>query len=227
VEVNLVSKEKNMFESFTKGNKKSEKLAELPGLEAAGTASTVTVENAANTAAPAAETPVPAAKPAKVAVPQAAISPEVAGYINTALTAGIREAMQALLPALQEMGLTERKLKILSGRDPEKEQAFKDRLLRERADWQRAEGERMANIARLQASCTHRDDNERSVFCVIHNFPDRNVRFVCPRCALMVEPKRWVIDSPEPITGRERSHIEPEHPLYRELLKGAANQQKL
>lgn len=167
----------------------------------------------------------------KLHVPAAAIDPAVMGYLNSAISVAVTESIKGLMPALLEIGkssrLSERELKILAGKNPEQEQAFADRLKRERADWQRSEKEKNDNLARTQANCRHLDGNGKENWHVISNYPDRQKRFLCPACSMMVEPRRWSILSPEPITGKERSELLSAHPLYESVLRWASQSGKL
>jgi hypothetical protein len=167
----------------------------------------------------------------KLHLPAAAISPEVMGYLNSSISIAVAEAIKGLMPALVEIGkaskLSREDLVVLSGRDPEAEKTFKDRLLRERVEWQKSEKDKTDNIAKLQANCRHVDQNGKENWHVISNYPDRQKRLLCPTCSIMLEPRHWEILSPEPITGKERSQLVDAHPLYQSALKWAAQAGKL
>lgn len=171
----------------------------------------------------------------KISTPVAMLDPAAIGFVNQMVSAAVAEAVaeavKGMAPMMLEISkasrLTRDELVTLSGRDIEKEKAFADRLLRERTEWKNQEADKVANLKKIQEACRHRDANEKYSIGIIHNYPDRQPRAICVVCHKEFSPRHFVIDAPEPISGKERYHLEPESPEYSEIMKWAAAQGKL
>lgn len=195
-------------------------------------AATATVTEAQKTLASELKTEL---KTQKIPTPVSMLDPATIGFVNQMVSAAVAEAVaeavKGMAPMMLEISkasrLTRDELVTLSGRDVEKEKAFADRLLRERTEWKNQEADKVANLKKIQEACRHRDANERYSIGIIHNYPDRQPRAICVVCHKEFSPRHFVIDAPEPISGKERYHLEPESPEYSEIMKWAAAQGKL
>lgn len=154
-----------------------------------------------------------------------AFTAEQLAMLNTILSQGIKEAMQAIAPVLRDVALTPDKIRLMEEErrklTPEQQQAA-DRSKRER---ERDREQMMADAQRAQAikdSCPHQDDKGMEALCLVHNYPDRQPRGICPKCHSIIEPKHWEIDAPDPQTGKTRPVLKDASPNYHRVLAIAA-----
>lgn len=160
----------------------------------------------------------------KIPQPTELISPAAQGFINAAIASAVKEAISgvfaSLKPTLEAVSLTPEKLGAAlreANRPFDTPEKIAARLREERESLKSKEDEaenRRATAAR-QASCPHTDKNGRTAICLIHNFPDRQARGICPLCHLIVTPKCWAVGTaishPE---RRDHAFLQEEHPLY-------------
>jgi len=176
-------------------------------------------------AAPVAEPEPAAAKPSKLKTPAELMTPEAQAYTNQLVTNAVKEIFAQMAPLLQSIALTPEKLaeaEKLRRAPTAEELAKKAREKREKKLMMEEAAENRANQERHQAACTHRDENERWAVQVVHNFPDRQPRFLCPKCQSFFEPRRWVVGAPDAENPRGRAYIADEHPQYQMLMQGLA-----
>ncbi|HXA78724.1 MAG TPA: hypothetical protein VNV41_16435 [Candidatus Acidoferrales bacterium] len=145
------------------------------------------------------------------------LSPELMAAMNAQTSAAVAEAVKGifagLAPVLKDLQMTPEKLAALKA--PYVDPAVVARELRETANSKAQEDEIRKMTKARQASCLHIDKNGKTAICLIHNFPDRQPRGICPLCHDIIHPRQWVIDAPDPKTGKAQSHIEPAHKDYR------------
>jgi hypothetical protein len=170
----------------------------------------------------------------KVKTPSDLLNPEAQGHVNVAMSSAISEAVSAsvaeavkgifasLAPVLKDMQLTPEKLNAL--KQPYVDPETVARNLREAKQTRAQDAENRKNLELKKASCPHKDQNMRESICLVHNYPDRQVRGVCVICHDMIEPRRWVIEAPDKTTGESKAHIEPAHKDYQRVLHLAAQQ---
>jgi hypothetical protein len=149
--------------------------------------------------------------------PAELLTPAAQAYVNMQTAAAVREAIAGLVPVLKELQLTPEKLNAL--KQPYQDPAIAARELRETKNSKRQEEEIRQQTAARQANCLHQDKNGKTALCLVHNFPDRQPRGVCPLCHDIINPKEWVIDSPDPVTGESKAHIREAHKDYRTVLQ--------
>ena len=165
-------------------------------------------------------------KPSKVKTPYELMSPEAQAYTSQLVTNAVKEIFASMGPLLQSIALTPEKLaaaEALRRAPTEDEKAKKLREKREKKLMMDEQAENRANLARHQAACTHRDENERWAVQAVHNFPDRQPRFLCPKCQSFFEPRRWCIAAPDAENPRGRAYIADEHKQYKEVMQGLAS----
>jgi hypothetical protein len=170
----------------------------------------------------------------KVSTPSDLLSPEAQGHQNVAMSAAISEAVsqavassvktifEGLAPVLKDLQLTPEKLNEL--KRPYLDPETVARNLREAKQTRAQDAENRKNNALLRANCPHLDGNKRDSISVIHNYPDHQVRGVCHVCMDLIEPRRWVIDAPDKVTGESKAHIEPAHKDYPRVIFLASQQ---
>ena len=153
-----------------------------------------------------------------------ALSPEQMAMVNSATQAAVQEAIKSvfasLTPVLQDMALTPEKIRAANTPLPDpKKAALELRELRESLKSKEDE----AQIARItkarREACPHLDKNGRSSVCLVHNQPDHAPRGICVTCHDWIHPREWVIDAPDPITGKQNAHIREAHPHYKIVLQ--------
>jgi hypothetical protein len=156
----------------------------------------------------------------KVPTPVALLNPEAQGSINAMVSAAVREAVasvfQGLTPVLKEMALTPEKIR--EANKPYEDPLKIARELRETQNSKAQEEEIRRLTAERQRNCMHMDKNGKTALCLIHNFPDRQPRGICPLCHDIVHPKMWVIDAPDSKTGKSNARIVEAHRDYRQVL---------
>jgi hypothetical protein len=160
----------------------------------------------------------------KIGLPEALSTPSAQGYVNQLVSAAVSEAVKSIFselgPILRDSALTPEKLDLLRTPKQTPEQVAKE--LREKRESRKSREDeaelKRATLARQEA-CLHKYPNETDAINLVHNYVDRQARGICHICGKMIEPRRWVIDSPDPNTGTERCHIEEADKDYRRVLQ--------
>lgn len=152
----------------------------------------------------------------------AALSPEILAMINSATSAVVKETLASVIkdivaPLLKETALTPERLAALKA--PYVDEKLADRERRESAQTREQEAENIKMRAQMQASCLHIDKNGKSAICLIHNYPDRQPRGICPLCQDIIHPREWVIGAPDPKTGKTTPFLRAAHKNYPTVLQ--------
>jgi hypothetical protein len=147
----------------------------------------------------------------------AALSPEQLALVNSSTSAVIKEMMATMIrdivaPLLKETALTPEKLAILKSTYVDSKLAARE--LRESAQTREQEAENIRLREQMRANCLHTDKNGKSAICLIHNYPDRQPRGICPLCQDIINPREWVIGAPDPKTGKTTPFLRPAHKNY-------------
>lgn len=126
----------------------------------------------------------------------------------------IKDLMATFLLAAEKMSLTPEKLR--EALKPYEDPAVLAREKRERAANRAQFLEGLEITKQRQASCPHKDKNERWALSLVHNFPDRSARATCPLCEIWIYPAHWVIPGAgfDGGNGLGQPYVVPEHPLY-------------
>jgi hypothetical protein len=175
-----------------------------------------------NITAPAAATETP------LAVPPELLSPQAAAYVNTLVSRAVQEALAAAMKAnAPTTGLTSEGLvaalteaERLRRVPTETEVAKLKRQQREKRQMHEEQELNRRNLALVQENCGHRYPSNALAVAIINNFHDRNPRFVCLKCHLLIEPRRWSVGefpSEEHPKGHDR--IVDAHPLWASMAK--------
>ena len=150
-------------------------------------------------------------------VPVAAINPEIQAYMNASIGAAIKEAVagvfQSLGPILQSMALTPDKIR--DATKPYVDPAVEARNKRETEKSKQDEKELRAMDAARKAACPHLDQNQRTSIRLVHNYPDRQPRGICPICHDLITPREWVIGPPDAENPKGRPYLQEAHKDYR------------
>ncbi len=88
----------------------------------------------------------------------------------------------------------------------------RDRREREKSRRDFQEAQRVTALQ--QKNCPHKHKDGQNALNLQHNFPDGQARGICPLCFIYIQPAHWEFMAPDPVTGAERPHTVPEHPLY-------------
>lgn len=152
----------------------------------------------------------------------AAPTPEQLAMMNSAASAAVKEALASIMkevvaPLLKEVALTPEKIAALKA--PYVDQKAADREKRESQQTREQEAENIRNRQAMQANCLHTDKNGKTSICLIHNYPDRMARGICPLCHDLIEPRHWEISAPDPKTGKTSAKIVPAHKNYPTVLQ--------
>jgi hypothetical protein len=154
-----------------------------------------------------------------------ALSPDQMALVNGMISAAVKEAVGGVFgqlgPILKDLALTPEKIQAMEDarRAPTKEQEdFKKRMEREKREFSEQDAETRAKIRAMQDSCPHRDENDKEAICLVHNYPDRQVRGICPICWSLIEPRHWAIEAPDPKTGKTKPILIPAHRDYARVL---------
>lgn len=147
----------------------------------------------------------------------ASFTPEQLAMINSHTSTLIRETMAAMIkdvvaPLLKETALTPEKLAALKA--PYIDENLAAREKRESAQTREQEAENIKQRALMHANCLHTDKNGKTAICLIHNYPDRQPRGICPLCQDIIHPREWVIGAPDPKTGKTIPFLRAEHKNY-------------
>jgi hypothetical protein len=151
----------------------------------------------------------------------AALTPEQLALINTTTSALVKETMATMLrdvigPILREVALTPEKLQALKA--PYINESALAREKRESKQTREQELENIKTRQQMQANCLHMDKQGKSAICLIHNYPDRQARGICPLCNDIIHPREWVIGAPDPNTGVTKPFLRPAHKDYKTVL---------
>lgn len=119
---------------------------------------------------------------------------------------------EQLGPFLKDAALTPEKLAALKAPYVDPKKAARE--LRESLAGKEQEAETMRLIAYRRAHCPHKYVDGKLSICLLHNNLDNQVRGVCMLCHDVIHPREWVIDAPDEITGKSKSHIRPAHKDY-------------
>jgi hypothetical protein len=154
----------------------------------------------------------------------AAVQEATASAVPDATAAAVAEAVKSvfaqLAPFLKDLQLTPEKLNEL--KKPFEDPLVLARNAREARQTRMQDAENRKNNELMRANCPHLDQNKRDSISIIHNYPDRQVRGVCHICMDVIEPRRWVIDAPDPATGETKARIADAHKDYQRVLLLAA-----
>jgi len=163
------------------------------------------------------------AEPLKV--PVIALDPTVQAYMNSSISAAVKEIFASMGPVFEKISLTPEKLALAEKirRAPTEEQeAAKARERRELKNMQADEAENRKNRERIQAACPHKYKTGLSSIGTIHNFPDRQARGMCMQCSIQIHPREWVILAPSAEHPRGVPMVRDAHPLYHLVLEAEA-----
>jgi hypothetical protein len=162
-------------------------------------------------------------KDAKIPTPTALITPEAQAYINASIGATIREAVSGVFanmaPLLEKLAMTPEKIR--AANTPYVDPDVVARNKRETEKSKQDEKELRGMDAARKAACPHIDQNQRSSIRLVHNFPDRQPRGICPICHDLITPREWRIGPPDAENPKGLAVLYPAHKDYRtvELLE--------
>ena len=137
---------------------------------------------------------------------------DAASVASAVAASTAREIFALLAPFLKDAALTPEKLAALKA--PYVDPKLAARELRESLAGKEQEAETQRQIAHRKAHCPHKYPDSKLAICLLHNNLDNQVRGVCMLCHDVIHPRQWVIDAPDPITGKSQSHIQPAHKNY-------------
>lgn len=146
-----------------------------------------------------------------------ALSPEALALMNAAVQAAVIEAVRGLGPILQSVALTPEKIQAM--KEPYKDPKLIAREKREMQQAREQEKELREMDERRRASCLHQDKLGNDSISLVHNQLDHSVAGVCMQCHDWIHGRRWVIDAPDPETGKTQAHVQPAHKDYPRVLK--------
>lgn len=149
-----------------------------------------------------------------------ALPPEVVALVNTSIASAVAEAVKAAMASqavqtaelLKAVALTPERLQEL--KKPYEDPESKARKIREQIKFHADEKQRDADDRARKALCRHRDKNEKIAVCLVHNFPDRQPRGICPICQDLIHPREWRIEAPTEAEPLGHAVIVPEHKDY-------------
>jgi hypothetical protein len=137
---------------------------------------------------------------------------DAAAIAASVAAATAKAIFDQLAPFLKDAALTPEKLMALKA--PYVDPKMAARELRESLAGKDQEAETMRLIAHRKEHCPHKYIDGKAAICLLHNNLDNQVRGVCMLCHDVIHPREWVIDAPDPITGKAKSHIRPAHKNY-------------
>jgi hypothetical protein len=146
-----------------------------------------------------------------------ALSPEALAIMNAAVQSAVVEAMKGIAPIFQSMALTPEKIQEM--KTPYKDPKLAAREKRELNQAREQEKELREMDEKRRASCLHQDKLGNDSISLVHNQRDHSVAGVCMQCHDWIHGRRWVIDAPDPETGKTVAHIQPAHKDYPRVLK--------
>jgi hypothetical protein len=149
--------------------------------------------------------------------PTSVIGAEAQGYINASISAAVKEAVagvfESLGPILQSIAVTPEKL-----REANKPYVDPAKLARDKRETEKSkadEKENRAMDAARKAACPHLDQNQRSSIRLVHNYPDRQPRGICPICHDLITPREWRIGPPDAENPKGKAVLVLAHKDYR------------
>jgi hypothetical protein len=153
-----------------------------------------------------------------------ALTPDMLALINSQTQVAVQEAMKGALAmlapmvaAIKDSALTPEKMAEL--KRPYVDPNVAARELRETQNSKEQEAELQKQIAWRKAHCPHKDKNGNDSICPVHNQLDHQPRGICMLCHDWIHPREWVIDAPDPNTGKTKSHIREAHKDYARVLQ--------
>jgi hypothetical protein len=156
-------------------------------------------------------------KEQKIQTPQALVTPEAQAFVSASISAAVKEAVAGVFaslgPILREMQMTPEKIRAANTPyvDPDVVARNKRETEKSKAD----EKELRAMDAARKAACPHMDQNQRSSIRLIHNYPDRQPRGICPICHDLITPREWVIGPPDAENPKGKAVLVDAHKDYR------------
>jgi hypothetical protein len=152
------------------------------------------------------------------------VSPDQLALMNSMVQTSVQEAMKGaftmlapMIQAIKDSALTAEKIREL--KTPLVDAALAARELRETQNSKEQEAEvRKANEWR-KAHCPHKDKNGNDSICPVHNQLDHQARGICMLCHDWIHPREWVIEAPDPKTGKTRSKVREAHKDYARVLQ--------
>jgi hypothetical protein len=136
--------------------------------------------------------------------------------VTASISAAIKEAVSGVFaslgPILKDMALTPEKI-----RDATKPYVDPDVVARNKRETEKSkadEKELRAMDAARKAACPHMDQNQRSSIRLIHNYPDRQPRGICPICHDLITPREWRIGPPNAENPKGQAVLVDAHKDY-------------
>lgn len=149
-----------------------------------------------------------------------ALTPDVLALINTQTASAVSEALKGvfahLQPVFEQMALTPDKIRELT--KPYIDPKVAARELRESQMSREQEQELQRATAWRKANCPHLDKNGNASISLMTNNLDHQVRGICMLCHDIIHPREWVIDAPDPVTGKTKAHVREAHKDYARVL---------
>jgi hypothetical protein len=168
------------------------------------------------------------AKPMHIQIP-AGITPELAAYMNSQITSAVAQTVAAMSQGQNAMtaeGLASALTGALTAAETarrapsETEIAYKKRQAREKKAMRDEEDANAANKKLTQDNCPHRYVNGQLAVAQVLNFHDRNPRFLCMKCHLLIQPRHWEVGMyPTEENPKGVDKIVDGHPLWPSICK--------
>ena len=162
----------------------------------------------------------------KLKTPAELLTPEAQAVTSRMISDAVRETVTAIFasmgPLMKDLALTPEKLRDAEELRRMPSAAQQAREQREKAIMLEQEAENRKTREARVASCPHRYPSGQIAIQVVHNYPDRAPRGICPICQVFIEPKRWVVGAPDPKTGKANAYIAEAHPLFHLVLEKEA-----
>jgi hypothetical protein len=159
-------------------------------------------------------------KDAKIPTPTSLLNPEAQAFVSASISAAIKEAVSGVFaslgPILKDLAMTPEKIR--AANTPYVDPAKVARDKRETEKSKQDEKELRAMDAARKAACPHLDQNQRSSIRLIHNYPDRQPRGICPICHDLITPREWRIEAPDAANPKGRAVLTPAHKNYDTVL---------
>jgi hypothetical protein len=162
-------------------------------------------------------------------VPPELLTPAASAYVNSLVSEAVQKAVAAALAAQQtpQNSLTSEGLvaalteaERIRKLPTETEAAKLRRQQREKKAMRLEQENNRKNLEMTQAACAHRYPNNSLSVAAVNNYPDRNPRFVCFRCQLLIQPRHWecgILPTEENPQGTDA--IVDAHPLWQSIAK--------
>jgi hypothetical protein len=142
--------------------------------------------------------------------------------VEETVAATVKAIFAQLTPILERNSITPEVIAALKA--PYIDPAQEARRAREHKETLATMAQERLAAQKKKDRCRHRDQNDKSSICLVHNHPDRQVRGVCVLCNDIIHPREWVVDAPDPKTGDIRQHIRDAHKDYAQVLHVASFQ---